>query len=478
LAQVNAGFKTVVADLGTMTNSGDDVADLPVFDLGAILASKAGSEDESLLKACKDMAKCLHETSCLVVRDPRVSEGDNVKFMEMMKRYYAQDSDAKKADARPDIYYQVGVTPEGVEKAKCASDPKCIAEMDGMPERHRPLKPKKADPKWRFFWRVGPRPESSKTKFPDLNAPPVVPEAFKDEWSSTCDGWGNKTLDALHGVAEMLAMGFDLDRSAFTDMMHLGPHLLAPTGSDLSQYGAVNTIFAGYHNDLNFLTIHGKSNYPGLRIWLRDGTRKTVTVPDGCLLLQAGQQFEYVTGGHVKAGFHEVICSEKTRTVLDSREKEAGGKLESKDYWRISTTMFGTLCHDTMLQPVGHFAKLPTAKDYPPMLGGDQVAKVLMEIGMANAASSDEPMTMKLSSKKSVGFYARAAATFLKGAEGKEPVDKLRVSALGNSIGMAVDVASRMEREGLGKIAKVETSYPEMEAKRCAHICIDLEKSC
>jgi hypothetical protein len=68
-----------------------------------------------------------------------------------------------------------------------------------------------------------------------------------------------------------------------------GPHLLAPTGSDLSRYGE-GTVFAGYHYDLNVMTIHGKSRFPGLFIWLRDGTRVPVRVPDGCLLLQVGKQ--------------------------------------------------------------------------------------------------------------------------------------------------------------------------------------------
>jgi hypothetical protein len=39
--------------------------------------------------------------------------------------------------------------------------------------------------------------------------------------------------------------------------------------------------------DLNWMTIHGKSRFPGLFIWLRDGRRVPVAVPDGCLLLQA-----------------------------------------------------------------------------------------------------------------------------------------------------------------------------------------------
>jgi hypothetical protein len=61
-------------------------------------------------------------------------------------------------------------------------------------------------------------------------------------------------------------------------MMQYGPHLLAPTGSDLhtEQYGKLGTVLAGYHYDLNFLTIHGKSRFPGLNIWLRDGTYVTL----------------------------------------------------------------------------------------------------------------------------------------------------------------------------------------------------------
>lgn len=34
--------------------------------------------------------------------------------------------------------------------------------------------------------------------------------------------------------------------------------------------------------------------------------RVPVSVPDGCLLVQAGKQLERLTGGHVLAGFHEV----------------------------------------------------------------------------------------------------------------------------------------------------------------------------
>ena len=43
--------------------------------------------------------------------------------------------------------------------------------------------------------------------------------------------WGAKMLDALFTVAEMAAIGFGLEKHAITDLMHMGPHLLGPTGT-------------------------------------------------------------------------------------------------------------------------------------------------------------------------------------------------------------------------------------------------------
>lgn len=95
-------------------------------------------------------------------------------------------------------------------------------------------------------------------------------------------------LDGCMTVAEMAALGMGLQKDSFTKLMINGPHKLAPTGSDLVKYD-VGTIFAGFHYDFNFLTIHGKSRYPGLFAWLKTGEKFTVKVPDGHLLLQAGR---------------------------------------------------------------------------------------------------------------------------------------------------------------------------------------------
>lgn len=83
------------------------------------------------------------------------------------------------------------------------------------------------------------------------------------------------------------------------------------------KYGKKDTILAGFHTDLNFLTIHGRSRYPGLNIWARNtGQRIPVKIPQGnYLLVQAGKQLEHFTGGLIKAGYHEVVVNENTLAV-------------------------------------------------------------------------------------------------------------------------------------------------------------------
>jgi hypothetical protein len=45
-----------------------------------------------------------------------------------------------------------------------------------LPEDSKPHIPNGPDPKWRYFWRIGNRPNS--TEFPELNAEPVIPEGI------------------------------------------------------------------------------------------------------------------------------------------------------------------------------------------------------------------------------------------------------------------------------------------------------------
>ena len=98
---------------------------------------------------------------------------------------------------------------------------------------------------------------------------------------------------------------------------------MGPTGTDLVKYGQKGTILTNRHSDVNFLTIHGRSRYPGLDIWTRN--LKTghwqstgVEIPTGnYFLVQAGKQLEHISGGLIKAGPHEVIVNDRTLKVSD-----------------------------------------------------------------------------------------------------------------------------------------------------------------
>jgi len=320
------------------------------------------------LEACKKLAETLKQTSCVIIRDPRVSEEDNNRFLSMMEKYYDQSHEEKMKDVHPELSYQLGATPEFTEVPR---DHKDVIEKLA-PENTAHI-PKGADPKWRYFWRIGERPNS--TKFPELNAPPVIPTSFPN-WVEVMDKWGTLMLSSVATVAEMVAVGLGLPGSTFVDMMKQGPHLLAPTGSDLGRFNHVDTVFAGFHYDLNFLTIHGKSRFPGLYIWLRDGHRVPVKVPDGCLLIQAGKQIEWLTGGEITAGYHEVVVAPETLAAVEK------AKSEQRSLWRVSSTLFSHINSDKELRPLGNFENSETLKNYPPILAGHQVDEELKMINL------------------------------------------------------------------------------------------------
>lgn len=89
---------------------------------------------------------------------------------------------------------------------------------------------------------------------------------------------------------------------------------------------------------------------------------------------------------------------------------------------------------------------------------------------------------MKVTNKKSGSFYANAAKSFLTGtvdADGnkKESCCVLHISGLGDAIGNAVAAAAAIEKEGLGTIKNIETSYPDLsdgDGRGCARIEITI----
>mmetsp|Transcript_4660 Transcript_4660/g.7017 ORF Transcript_4660/g.7017 Transcript_4660/m.7017 type:complete len:364 (-) Transcript_4660:26-1117(-) len=333
-----------------------------------------------LLEECTKVVDSFHHTGVLVIRDPRVNENDNWNFIDMMERYYERAgtqfyNGEKVAEVHPELHFQAGATPEGQERAR-----NHCTRMQALPEGDKAISecPPQFDAKWRYFWRIGEFADSES----DYEFNNVSPEDFP-EWSQIMNRWGGLILEGIKTVVRMWEAGAGIQPGKVLDMMRGAPHLLAPTGSDLNKYQK-GTVFAGYHYDLNFITIHGKSRFPGLSVWTRNNKKISVSVPDGCLLLQAGKQFENLTGGYVMAGFHEVVYNDATEAAVER------AKTESRSLWRISSTLFGHLRYDVSLEPMIEFeGKYEGTRDqvlekYPPMTAGELVKEELKQINLWN----------------------------------------------------------------------------------------------
>ncbi|KAI9512496.1 Clavaminate synthase-like protein [Russula earlei] len=360
---------------------------LPIIDLDIYRSQPLGSP--AVVAECTKAAEALITYGALLLQDSRVSEDDNATFLDLLEDYFSQPLfELQKTSALK----------SNTEKPKCAVDEPCLRVIARLEPDQRPLdiSAHQPDPKCRFFWRMGDMPPY-KTQFPALNASNVVPQAesLKDRWPSIMGKWGSAMKSAVEGVAQMAAVGLGLPRETFTDAGRYGPHLLAPTASDLVKYDKKDIILAGFHTDLNFLTIHGRSRYPGLHIWARN-TGKRILVqfpPTGrYLLVQAGKQLEHLSGGLIKAGYHEVVVNEATIATIQRRKVE----YPDRPLIRISSTFFWHLSSDYDLAPIPSLAKrssdtnvqnkgrglLEDSEDpiYEPMKVGQQVQDELKHI--------------------------------------------------------------------------------------------------
>jgi isopenicillin N synthase-like dioxygenase len=86
---------------------------------------------------------------------------------------------------------------------------------------------------------------------------------------------------------------------------------------------------------------------------------------------------EYLTGGHVKAGFHEVVITEATKKIMDAK------KAKRESLWRVSSTLFSVIQSDQTLEPLPPFDSEEAKKSFPPIKSGHQVQQELEAISLA-----------------------------------------------------------------------------------------------
>lgn len=346
---------------------------VPQIDISNFLNTK--NEKVFDRKACNDIIEAFHVYGCVAIKDPRVGFPQSEHYLDMMEEYFAKRGNhfyktGQLIDCYPETGYETGITPEKTEKAR--KHEKLIATYTKENKPWTPLEPE-SDPKWRYMFPMKKKEKQSNLK--SLDPEHTNPSDFPD-FSKTMESWGTNLMNCVSTVSEMSAIGLDLPIDFFTKKTENGHNILAPTGSDLNRYKK-GTIFAGFHYDFNFLTIHGKSRFPGLYIWLNTGERIAASIPDGYLLLQSGRQFEISTGGYILKGMHEVVYDDRTEKKVEEYKKK--GK---KDIWRISSTMFIHFDSDCIIEPVGKFRTPEALKAYPKISSYDLKEEELTEINL------------------------------------------------------------------------------------------------
>ncbi|KAG0658108.1 hypothetical protein C6P46_006067 [Rhodotorula mucilaginosa] len=291
---------------------------LPVVDLDIYRESN----DASLVAAeARKTAEALIEYGALVVRDSRVSEEANERFLDVMEDYFAQPYEALQQDLRPE--------------PKCRSSESCRAVIAALDPEERPLDLEggHADPN--FFYRMGKAPPT--TEFPSLRMENVIPHAFATTWQASMEEWGTQIKSAVEGVSEMLAEGLGLERSTFLRAGEFGSHLLAPTATDLQKSQFSHHSWPLPLSGLAYLGAeYGQADrgQAPARLFARTG-RQAARADRAC---------------GVPAGYHEVVCT--SRTVAALKERLDNRSTCHRPQIRISSTFFHHLSSDETLSPI------------------------------------------------------------------------------------------------------------------------------
>ena len=188
-------------------------AEPPVIDMKAFFDRDNNPHWE---QECKKVAMSFHKFGICVIRDPRVQHTDNESYIDMVESYFEKVGNhfyetGELKDARPDLSYQTGVTPESMEKAR---DHEAIAAR--LTEADKPLTmyPQDFDAKWRFFWPIGERPDEIQNDLPK-----ICPEGFP-EWETKMDSWGTHMINCCTSAAQMAAVGMGLPEDTFSEKMN------------------------------------------------------------------------------------------------------------------------------------------------------------------------------------------------------------------------------------------------------------------
>lgn len=91
---------------------------IPIVDIEPFLQGKTCPEE------CKIVADSFYKFGCLIIKDPRVNQEQNSAFIDMMEKMFSKRAadhyaGRKVEDIFPEHDFEVGITPEFVERVRC-----------------------------------------------------------------------------------------------------------------------------------------------------------------------------------------------------------------------------------------------------------------------------------------------------------------------------------------------------------------------
>ena len=119
----------------------------------------------------------------------------------------------------------------------------------------------------------------------------------------------------------MLAVGLGLQKYSLWNLIENGNLVFSPPGHDLSRQKPGDMLLS-FHYDFTLLTVHHKGLFPGLYAWTPDGRRFKPQTPTNHYFIHGGKQLEWVTGGFLKAIFHEVYYDQDLEIVRRKAEEK------------------------------------------------------------------------------------------------------------------------------------------------------------
>ena len=232
----------------------------------------------------QDLGEALREFGFVGIREHGLGDEVVANSYEVLKRFFALETETKMRYHIPGTGGARGYTPFGVETAKDAN----IADL-------------------KEFWHVG-RSFEADSPWASTLAPNVWVEeleGFRDALAglyAALDNLGRRMLKAI-------AIHLDLGENYFEDKVDHGNSILRPIHYPPIEgdAGASGAVRAAAHGDINLITLLVGSGEPGLQILSRTGEWIPVSTIEGVVVCNVGDMLERLTNHVLPSTIHRVV---------------------------------------------------------------------------------------------------------------------------------------------------------------------------